>query len=86
MKFMKRFSSPFLGLQVGHCEAHQSGCSSLLFELLKYLCIKTKPEEASVNLLVCKEEASPLNIFLIFFSWDIFLLHFSRMDNIIPLW
>ncbi len=46
MKFMKMVSSPFLGLQVGHCEAHQRGCPPLLFELLKYLCIKTKPEDA----------------------------------------
>jgi hypothetical protein len=46
MRSMKRISSPFLGLQVGHCEAHQRGCPPLLFELLKYLFIITKPEEA----------------------------------------
>ncbi len=53
---------------------------------LSYLCIKTKPEEASVNLLFCEEEASPLTIFLLFSRGTFFLLHFSRMDKIIPLW
>ncbi len=72
MKFMKMVSSTFLASSWDIVRLIKRGCPPLLFELLKYLCIKTKPEEAFFFV----KKKPFLWIILFFFYHGTFLLHF----------